>query len=341
MSENVPLAIVSVSDIVSFVRRYFFLFLIVGVVGAVAGYLLSYRYQNQYKSIAVVLPEYSASTSMGLGELAGLARLMGKNRTEALRPDLYPDILSSYHFLIDLASSEFTDSKGEKVYLSSLLTNDKADEEDAIEPFDKEKFKDKMSVISLSRNQSGLIKDLRSRLMVDYGKITGVITISAEFPDPLVAAEVVEFSIHYLENFVSEYRTGKLSDSFLKMEERLATTKKEYHSAEVRLNAYKDMHRNAFTNISRVEEQRLETEFQRTKSNYLDAAQKFEAAKQQISEEAAVLKVLDPPVVPHATSKPRRLIMALVSGLFFGFVCLLIVLFGREKIHRKFTIVNE
>jgi uncharacterized protein involved in exopolysaccharide biosynthesis len=337
MSESKQSGVINVIDIIRFIRKYFILFVGVGIFGIVAGYALSFRYQEEYSSTAVVLPEYSATSSASLGELASLSRILGRSKTEAVRPDLYPDILTSNSFLLELASKEFNTTENTKTTLLNLLYQP----EDSVEVIDKKTVVSADSIISLSKSQHKFIRQLGTRVKVDYGKLTGVITINSIFPDRRVAAEVTRFAIDYLEKFVSEYRTGKTIESIASLEERMQAAKKDYYDAEFKLNSFRDRNRNTFTNLGRLEEQRLETEHNRSRSVYLDAAQKLEAGKQQLLDLHRVLKVLDPPVVPHATVKPRRLIMAAISGVLFTFGCLVYVLFFREKIITRLLIEKQ
>ncbi len=330
--ENQPIQL-RISDIVRFIRRYFFLFVTVGILSGVGGYLFSYTFQDQYTATALVLPEYySNSLDTGLGELASLAGLTRRNRTEAVRPDLFPEILLSTPSVIKLLTASVRDQEGRELTLFNYL-----DSTGTPQPFTEKQLAGRDSVILLTRDQRRLIATLKGCITVAYGKMNGVLSIKVELPDPVLAAGVARVAVDYLTDFVEDYRTGKERRRVELLEEQTARAGERYQRALVTLNTYRDKNRNIFTNTGGMEGQKLELELNRTQSLFNELSQKLELARLQMEENAAVLKILEPPVVPYATSSPRRLIMAASYMMLGCFLALCYALFIREKVHKKFN----
>jgi hypothetical protein len=53
------------------------------------------------------------------------------------------------------------------------------------------------------------LKDLKENIIASLDKKSGVISISAKMPDPLVATIVVKYAQDYLNEYVKKYRLEK------------------------------------------------------------------------------------------------------------------------------------
>ncbi|RZK61570.1 MAG: lipopolysaccharide biosynthesis protein, partial [Pedobacter sp.] len=98
---------IRLSDIVYFLtsnRRRILLGIIIGLI---IGALYAFSKPNVYTTQVSVLPEAQATGASGLGSLGSLAGLAGINLNniagqDAIRPDLYPNVLQSVPFALDL-----------------------------------------------------------------------------------------------------------------------------------------------------------------------------------------------------------------------------------------------
>ncbi len=328
----------SLSDITGFIRKYFFFFLIVGGGAAVLGYLLSFLKPNEYTAYASILPEYSSGPGSSISELATLAGLGGRTRSEAVRPDLYPDILSSTPFLVSLLSAPLKNREGKTSTIFKLFQETVKSKDTLASPFTKEQMNGlDSSVLNITPVQRLFINSMRGRITVSHGKINGVIGISIELPDPVLAAAATRFTIDYLVKFVSDYRTGKENKKVDLLTEQARQAESAYRSAESRLASHRDRNRNIVTFTNRVDEQRLEGEYYRTQGVYNELMQRLQFSKVQREEVTPVLKVLEPPIVPVITSKPRRLVMAAGYAIAASFLALCYALFIKEKILQKLS----
>lgn len=322
---------ISISDIIRFIRKYFFFLIVVGIAGCIAGYLLSFLYQKEYKVTARLLPEQLSSPGGGLNQLASLAGISMRTRTEAVRPDLYPDILSSNQFIIKLLNVPLKDQSGSLITLFEFFNLKRESDEEAILPFTKDQIEGVDSILDLTREQQILIKNIKSRSLFSYGKLDGVVSLEIELPDPVLASGAVKYSIDYLIDFVTSYRTEKADLKIRVLEDQVSKAGDKYRQLQVQFNSYRDSNRNTFTFSGRGEAQRLEFEFQRAQALYSELLQQLEVARLQKEEDTPIIKVLDTPVVPYKTSKPRRLIMALIFGIIVVFFSIIYLLSYKEK----------
>ncbi|WP_165933395.1 GumC domain-containing protein [Arundinibacter roseus] len=322
---------VSLSDIFGFFKRNWLILFFAGLLSGAAGYGISHLIAPQFEATAKILPEFGSGTGAGgLSDLASLAGFsLGKSSSDALRPDLYPSILSSKTFLMQVLSTPFPLQNGEKIVLASYL-----DEE--AQPLSPQQLAQGDTLITLSKEQERVMKDVAARITASMDKMSGVISIRAEMPDPTLAAACATYTLSYLKTFVGEYRGGKKAEKVAFLRTQVNEAKGKYQRTEVALNAYRDRNRSAFTNMAQVEEQRLQNDYLQAQTLYGELTRQLEAARLQALEEAPVLKVLEPPMIPNWKSKPKRSLYALGFAILGGFLVLIVLLFVKEKIHHKF-----
>ncbi len=339
MPENPPdptdnsIVEVSLGDIFSFFGKYWLVLLLAGLLTGGIGYGLSYLVPEEYEATAKVLPEFSSGLGAvgGLSDLASMAGIsLGKNNSEAIRPDLYPSILASMPFLLKLLATPQPTSDGKKVDLVTYLDKE-------AKPLSAQQIAQGDTLIMLSKEQERALKDLKSRVTAGIDKMSGVLTVGVSMPDPTLAAACATFGLDYLRTFVTEYRGGKKTEKVAFLRQQMAEAKNKYRRAEEVLNGYRDRNRNAYTNVAKIEEQRLQNDYLQAQTLYGELARQLEAARLQALEDSPVLKVLEPPMVPNWRSSPKRKFYALGFAIFGSLVALLFILFKKEKIHRRFS----
>ncbi|GAB2778872.1 Wzz/FepE/Etk N-terminal domain-containing protein [Rhabdobacter roseus] len=320
---------ISLADIAAFFKRHWLKLLVAGFLSGAAGYGLSHLAPIEYEATARILPEYSSGLGGGgLSDLASLAGLSLKNNSEAIRPDLYPDIIGSKSFLLKIMSTPFQLQNGQMIVLTQYL-----DEE--AEPLSPTQVAQSDSLITMTKAQERVMKDVASRLTASMEKMSGVLNVRAEMPDPVLAAACTNLAVSYLKDFVADYRTARENEKLSFLRRQVAEAKGKYQRAEVALNTYRDRNVNAYTNVARIEEQRLQNDYLQAQTLYGELSRQLEASRLQAQEDTPILKVLEAPMVPNWKSKPRRVLYALGYALLGGFLTLLYLLFVAEKVHRR------
>jgi uncharacterized protein involved in exopolysaccharide biosynthesis len=316
---------INLSDILSFFKRNWLVLLLTGLLFGAIGYGISYLVPEEFEATAKILPEYGAGNGAGgLSDLASLAGLsLGNTMSDALRPDLYPSILSSKPFLLKVLSTPFPLQDGKRILLVTYLDKE-------AKPFTPEQLAQSDTLISMSREQEGAMKELTSRITASVDKMTGILSLRIEMPDPKLAAACATFSLAYLTNFVNEYRGGKKLEKVAFLRQQTAEAKVKYQRAEMALNTYRDRNRNTYSNVAQVEEQRLQTDFMQAQALYGQLTQQVEAARLQAMEDAPVIKVLEPPMVSNWRSSPKRRIYALGFAMLGGLITIAYLLIRRK-----------
>lgn len=134
----------------------------------------------------------------------------------------------------------------------------------------------------------------------------GYLSISASMPEPLAAAELAQAVLDNLESYVTRYKIEKVQDNLDFVEERYNEVKAELEEIQSRRAAFMDANYNLTTAAARVQQERLNTEYNITASVYTDLAAQLEQARINVKETTPVLTVIKPVTVPVKKSKPAR-----------------------------------
>jgi len=346
-SRKINLPEVHLTDVVLFFKRHFLFLAIATGLGGVLGLLISYSFEKIYTASTTLLPEYSAARpsffSMAVGGGSG-------DGTGPLTPELYPSILKTTSFgehLLELpiVAGDGTKYKTLKDYLLRPTTPSLLSRLTGTSSTDKTADSEKnpllvipeKNILNFSREEEGIINTAKGLASALIEQKNGVITIQSEMNDPVVAAQIVEYSKNYLTTYIENFRVAKLIKQQEFLSTRVNEAKKRQQSAEFALQSYRDHNRGSFLNVARIEEQRLQSDFTLAQSIYNDLIIKLEQTRIKVKEERPVFNVLEPTKVPLDKTSPRRILIAgIVAGVAFV-LSLIFILFFKEKVHLFFV----
>jgi uncharacterized protein involved in exopolysaccharide biosynthesis len=314
---------------------------------------------REYKSEVTLLVETGSNTSgMGgllqqFGGLAGI-NLGAATGEDALTPELYPDIIKSTPFLLEVMDQKVTESK----YDSTLKVSE------YIQRHTRPGFggllmgytiglpgkiigwvKGKPSIrgsrtkrqeprpLKLTPEQSGIAGELMNRIKAKQGESTTTLNISVEMQDPVVAAELVDSVVSSLTRYIVDYRTQKAKNDLKFVMERHKEAEEKYRIAQRNLAGYKDRNRNVILASALTSEQNLQAEYNLAFNVYNTLSQQLEQAKMKVQEKTPVFKVVEPAKVALGKSRPSTSLI-LMAMSFIGF------LFGIANVILKSVIVK-
>lgn len=299
------------------------------IVLGIVGIIYSFSIREEFISSGKILPEVQSKSASGLGQFAGLASLAGVDigsmsggGADAVRPDLYPDLLKATPFFLELSKVKVK-TKDSKEYIfndfyDKYVLDNKIKDEDK-----KLKFATSKDYLAVNYQTEKNLKDLRKRITASYDKKTGVITIDVKMPDPVVAAEITSFSMKYLTEYIITYRTEKAKNDLQFLADRLNSAKGKYYSNQEKKAQYSDQFQLGTIKLQSadIQRERIESEYKLTSNMYNGLLQKYEEAKMRLQQETPVLKVLEPPVVPNRKSEPKKSVIVIifsVIGIIIG-----------------------
>jgi len=310
--------------------------ILLGVLTTVGGGYYAFTIQEEFESQGKILPEITPSTAGSLGSLAGALGLSGidmKNATEAIRPDLYPEVLKSTTFYLDLMKQPVVTRTNQKVTFEQFY-HQVVEKNEKIDTTLLNKFNvEAKGFYVLSRQNEDRIKDLRKRISSTYDRKAGVISINVKLPDPVVAATVTKFAMDYLTEYVINYRTQKNRREVDFLAERLSIARGKFYANQEKKAQYSDQFQAATIRLQAadVKRERIQAEYNTSSSFYNSLLTKYEEAKIKLHQETPVIKVLEPPTAPTRKSEPRRSVIVALFGLAGGFLGILMALLRKKN----------
>jgi uncharacterized protein involved in exopolysaccharide biosynthesis len=296
-------------------------------IGAVIGVIAALLSPKEYKSKATLMPEYSTESQGGASSLlrqyGGLLGVSGGSYTSnsnAIRVDLYPNIVQSTNFQLKLMDQPFyfsdinqeatlfdyyteLNSPGVLGILAEYTIGLPGKILGAILP-KKELMTtvpgdtNESMVLNLSKEEFEVISTLRQKITASLDEESGIVSVSVTLPDNIAAAAVTEYTIKELTEYLTEYRTEKVLRDLTFVEEQLATAEARFEEAQLTLAEFRDSNQGMLSARAQTEEQRLNSEYQIAFNLYNGLTQQYEEAKLKVQEETPVFKTLEAVQVP-------------------------------------------
>ncbi len=326
------------------------LFLKVWVITFVLSCLWILPQPRYYTAEVSIAPESATGTDAG-GGLAALASNFGVNigngSSDAIYPQLYPDLFGSTAFMVDLMDIEVRTQEGDlttdyytymkdhqdvciwfvpfialKRWVSSLIPKEETPVEAAP---DGKRF----NPFQLSQETDGVLKAIQMNIGCTYSRTTEVVTISVTDQDPLVCALLADSIKEHLQTFITDYRTKKSRIDYEYYKKLAEEAKENYDQARKAYASFSDAHQEAFMQSVRSKETDLENEMQLKYNVYSAMQTRLEAAQAKVQENTPVFTTLTNATVPIKPAGPKRMIFVAVM-LFLATFGTLTKLFWKE-----------
>lgn len=303
------------------------------------GLILIFSIPKEYCVTVTLAAESTRRTSSSLASAAsmlGLGDLAGTSERDALNILLFPDILASNPFALELYNmpvkpvnseqsiplNEYMDTMKRPWWSSviglpgkvigGVLSLFSAKEENEIE-------KDTVDLFRLSQKESGKLGAIKKAMQANVDKKTGITTVTVTLQDAEVAATVADSVVAKLQDYVTNYRTKKAAVDCVYWEKLYKEKQEEYYKAQQKYADYTDGNKSLFTQRSKIEGERLQNEMNLAYQVYNQTAAQLQMAQGKLQEAKPVFAVVEPATVPLRPSAPRKMII-IVGCLFLAFV---------------------
>ena len=304
-----------------------------------------------YESVATKLTEVEPGNQSGLSQLSSLANLSGINlpiagASSSISPEMYPEIIESKPFLIELVHEKFYfQTKKDSLLLQdylveeyssrpfnvvfgtisslpsrfiSLFTSDQPDAAISVESTPKEDGESNYLIFS---NE----EDLASELLKGALKIEdegNLITLSVKMPEALIAAELNNIIFEKIVKYVTDYKTRKLRINLLFIEERTKESEENFIKSQLKLASFRDNNQGIISQRVRSTEEQLQAEFNIAYNVYNSMMQELETSKIQLKKETPIFSEFAAAIVPNNpvnTSYIKTFIIFSFMGIMVGF----------------------
>ena len=328
------------------------LFLKVWTVTFILACIWIFPQPRYYEAEVSIAPESSDAT--GFGSLATFASNFGMNLgngySDAIYPQLYPDLMSSTRFLVDIFDIKVRTKDGEieTDYYTYLTKHQKRHV--LLIPY--YALKDWISSLSesgepnmsaggengkrfnpfaLSKKTSKTIEVVQKKITCSYSMTTNVVTVSVKDQDPLVCALLADSIMEHLQLFITDYRTKKARVDYEHYKKLAEEAKANYEEALNRYAEYCNAHINVTLKSVELQMRSLENDMQAKYNIFTTIDTRMEVALTKVQERTPAFTELTNATVPVKPAGPKRMIFVAVM-LFLSTIGTVIGLFWKELV---------
>lgn len=315
-------------------------FLIAWVVTVVLSFLWVFPQPRFYTCEVALAPEAVSEDAGGLASVASSFGFnLGNNSADAIYPLLYPDLMDTNEFIVEMLGTKIKTSDGSVStdYYTYLTKHQK--ENWLTKPFSaamqgiknifisedsaKTVSTRKLNAFMLSQKENDVVESVRNSMTCIVDKKTDVVSIAVDDQDPVVCAQLANAACELLQKFIVDYRTKKTRVDVEHYQHLVDSTNLEYRSAVNAYAMYCDANQDILlqNHISKRDE--LENDMQMKYNTYTAMCTHLETTKAKLQEKTPAFTILRNATVPLKPAGPKRMrfvlgMLILVTFVMFG-----------------------
>jgi capsular polysaccharide biosynthesis protein len=298
-----------------------------------------------------MVPQMGSATKGGLSNLASMAGIdMGMAESADVSPILYPKIVSSNPFMLELMNTPvhfsavdtmvslytyYTDIakpgllgivKNYTIGLPSVILGAliKPQKELALPGEEGEQ------PLSITKEQYELKKKMVEKITLQVDKKEGYLTLSVTMPEALAAAEMAQKAQVLLQDYITRFKVEKSQAELDFIQERYNQTKAEATREQYGVAVDQDRFKDLVSQVPQVKTSRKQMDYAISNSVFQELAKQLEQAKIQVAKDTPVFTIVEPVAVPTENSGPSRL-RILVIWFILGIIIGGVVIFSKAQ----------
>ena len=174
------------------------------------------------------------------------------------------------------------------------------------------------AIETISKDDFKAMSILESCISMTLDNKNGYLTITANMPEALAAAQLAQASVELLQKYITKFKIEKVQSNLDFVQERYNEAKGNFEDVQSRRAKFRDANHNSVKYAARVEQEKLDAEYTLAMNLYSELATQLEQAKINVKETTPILTVIRPVTVPYKKSKPQRAQILFVFT-FLGF----------------------
>lgn len=337
--QNVQLSFDNIKQVFLKHKRDFYIVL---PIAFVISCIIAFSIPNYFNCEVTLVPEASIKTSSSgvLGSLAssfGITLGSSSSGSDALGPSLYPDMMKSNSFIIDLFPIQVRQEEDdEPMSYYSYLLNDNQDpwfkspinslKSGILSLIGRKKELKKDTIVNpfkLLPEQLGVIGTIRKKIKCDTDDENGVISITVTDQSPLVAATIADSVKSHLQQAITAYRTSKARVDLEYNRKIYKEVRAKYDKAKQAYADYYDTNKKIFTQKSRTQLKDLQNEMDLQYQTYSSIVAQVQAAEAKVQEDTPAFTIIQGATIPLFKAGPKRpMIVFAICFLAFFFLCI-------------------
>jgi LPS O-antigen subunit length determinant protein (WzzB/FepE family) len=320
------------------------------------GFFVAVFSKNEFTAATTFVP-LAQGSSVGGGSLGSLASLAGINlgggvNSEEISPELYPQIVSSIPFQLELLNTPLTiegqtelvsyRAYYENIYRPGLLSTIKKYTvglpgvfiklvRSAPKNLEVAAGAKESKLISISKEEYELIELLENQISLAVNDKEGFISISVTLPEAIASAQLALKAQQLLQDYALKFKTQKSIEQLTYIEERYAEKQKAFNTIQIALARFQDQNTGINTALGRTKLLQLQGEYDLAFTVYSELAKQLETQLLQVKKDTPLFTVVKPVTIPNEKSAPKRALI-LVVYLFLGFVFSVGFVLGRKAL---------
>lgn len=346
IQNNIPLEEQEI-DLVALVKKMWLnkgLIIKLTAVFMVLGLLVALFSSKVYTTSCDIVPQTSKGAKGGgmssLAALAGINLNDGQSGAE-LSPLVYQNIMNSTSFRKELMQTKIDfEEAGRPVSFYEYYTSEEFNKPTVLsyimkytiglpgvimgairgeqpEP-DYSSLGGASAIETISKDDFKAMSILESCISMTLDNKNGYLTITANMPEALAAAQLAQASVELLQKYITKFKIEKVQSNLDFVQERYNEAKGNFEDVQSRRAKFRDANHNSVKYAARVEQEKLDAEYTLAMNLYSELATQLEQAKINVKETTPILTVIRPVTVPYKKSKPQRA-MILLAFTFLGF----------------------
>ena len=309
---------------------------------------------KQYTVTTVMVPQASTDKKSGLSSLASMAGIdLGSAQTGEVSPLLYPKIVSSNPFMLELMNTPVHFSEVDtlvsvftyytevakpgiigsiKKYTLGLpgviLSAIRKPKEELTIPGE-----DSNKPLYLTKDQYELKKSLVEKINLQVDKKEGYLTLTVTMPEALAAAEVAQKAQALLQAYITRFKVEKSQAELDFIQERYNEARGIATREQYSVAADQDKFKNLVSQVPQVSTSRKQMDYTISNSVFQELAKQLEQAKIQVAKDTPVFTIVEPVTIPTEDAGPSGL-KTLIIWIFLG------MMIGAGLVYGKTTLSN-
>ena len=273
--------------------------------------------------------------------------------SDAIYPTLYPDLMGSPNFIVDLFGIKVVNEEGDikTDYYTYLTKEQKVSiwtmpiiwlkrQMNSLFPRKKDVLKSDgnsgdSDLLILSKEQSDVVSMIQDKITCSVDKKTDVITITVKDQDRLISATMADSVRVRLQDFITDYRTQKARVDLEYYTKLTDEAKRDYEEARRLYASYADANTDLMLTSFKAKEQDLENDMQLKYNTYTTLTTQLQMAKAKVQERTPAFTVIQGASVPQKPAGPKRMLFVLAM-MFLTFMGTTIYIF-KDFIKRQLT----
>lgn len=305
------------------------------IVSLITGIIIAFSIPQKYTvkvELATESNSQNGSTLSGMASMLGIGNL-SSNANEALNTGIYPDIISSTPFLLEVLNIKVKTDDNKEITLKEYIKDQKMPWWKTIISLSGSVFSSsskhthqtdtsslhQTTLLKLSPDDQYCLSLIKKSITAEMERKSNIFSITVSLQNPNITAQTADSVAVKLQEYVTYYRTHKAQENYDYLEKLYEQRKHEYYQLQqAYANSY-DQNQNIISRRAAINQERLKNEMGLAYQIYTQISTQLDMAKAKIQEVVPVFTIIEPAIVPTTPSAPNKKIIIL-GCVMLGFV---------------------